>query len=73
VVALAAVIFGLVMVRLASTDTTRLMSGPPSVLVVVSLACDVVACCLVFAGESRRRAFLRRYGEIFMTGPVADA
>src|SRR5687768_9166351 len=64
VVVLAAAILALVLARLASADTTRLLSGPQSVVVVTSLAGDAVACCLIFAGESRRRASLRRFAEL---------
>lgn len=63
VVVLAAAILALVMLRLESRDTTRLFSGPQSVVVVTSLGADAVACCLIFASASRRRASLRRYGE----------
>ena len=64
VVVLAAAILALVMLRLGSWDTTRSLSGPQSVVVVTSLAADAVACCLIFAGASRRRASFRRYAEV---------
>ena len=73
VVALAAAILALAMVRLAATDSTRLLSGPMSVIVVTSLASDAVACCLIFAAESRRRASLRRYGELSFDHTLAGA
>ena len=63
VVVLAAAILALVMLRLESWDTTRFLSVPQSVVVVTSLAADVVACCLIFASASRRRASFRRFDE----------
>lgn len=73
VVVLAAAILALVMLRLESLDMTRLLSGPQIGVVVTSLAADAVACCLIFASASRRRASLRRYGEAAWTEPVAEA
>ena len=64
VVVLAVAILALVMLRLGSRDTTGFLSGPQSVVLVTSLAADAVACCLIFASASRRRASLRRYGEV---------
>ena len=64
VVALAVAILALVMVRLGSSDTSRFLSGPRSVVIVTSLAADAVACCLIFAGASRRKASFRRYAEV---------
>jgi hypothetical protein len=63
VAVLAAAILALVMLRLESLDTTRFLSGPQGVVVVTSLAADAVACCLIFASASRRRASFRRYDE----------
>ena len=63
VVVLAATVLALVMLRLESWDTTRYLSGPQIVVAVTSLAADAVACCLIFASASRRRATFRRYGE----------
>ena len=64
VVVLAAAILALVMLRLQSWDTTRFLSGAQISVVVTSLAADAVACCLIFAGASRRRASIRRYGQV---------
>ena len=63
VVVLAAAILALLMLRLGSLDTTRFLSGPQIVVGVTSLAADAVACCLIFASASRRRASFRRDGE----------
>jgi hypothetical protein len=62
VIVLAIAILGLVLARLAAIETTTLLTGPRSVIVVSSLAGDAIACCLVFAADLRRRAFLRQLG-----------
>jgi hypothetical protein len=57
----------LTLVRLASIDGTALLRGPVSLLLIASLAGDAVACCLIFAAESRRRDAVRAFGETPVT------
>jgi hypothetical protein len=64
VIELSATILGLTVARLPSVDATALVTGPTQVLMLASLAGDVIACSLIFARELRRGRALRRYGEL---------
>jgi DNA-binding transcriptional LysR family regulator len=64
VVVLSAVILALIVARLPSVDATALVSGPSRPVVLISLAVDAMACCLIFARDSRRGRALRGYGEL---------
>ena len=69
VVMLCAGILALTLARLASIDGAALLRGPNSLLVAASLGADAVACCLIFAGDARRRDALQAFGEL--TGTLA--
>jgi hypothetical protein len=56
-------ILALILIRLGSINGAALLGGPLSLLLVASLASDAVACCLIFAAESRRRELLRAFGD----------
>jgi DNA-binding transcriptional LysR family regulator len=64
IVILSAVILALIVARLPAVDAAALVTGPSRPLVLTSLAVDVMACCLIFARDSRRGRALRTYGEL---------